>query len=94
METYKPDIQLRACASEKLCEDYRGVIEDFDRDIKELKGDKRVHKIEYDDNSGFHFYHRKWVEYQSSKKVSYIYQELKLTEQEKDLVLDEFNAWY
>lgn len=91
------DTELLSLAADRLCEDYNGEIDKLDINLgakTRLKGDNRIHKIVYDDKTGFHFYHRQWVKYQNDKKVSKVFKEIELTDEEKEQVLEEFYAWY
>ena len=91
------DTELLSLAADRLCEDYNGEVDALDINLGKktrLKGDNRIHKIVYDDKTGFHFYHRQWVKYQNDKKVSKVFKEIELTDEEVEQVLEEFYAWY
>ena len=87
------DTQLRELSAERICNDYNGCVDNFERDVNCLKGDKRVHRMTCEDGVTIHFYHREWVKAINGKvKPNYI--ELHLTDEEQDCILDEFYAWY
>ena len=90
------DTELLSLAADRLCKDYNGEVDTLDIDLgndTRLKGDNRIHKITYDDK-GFHFYHCQWVKYQNDKKVSKVYREIELTDEEMMQILEEFYTWY